>query len=115
MQLSAEKIWDSAQTHLRSKLSADIYNMWFAPLRVSAIDGSHVTLEATNEFCELWLKDNYISLLQDALGIAAGRQLQVKFKIAAGTGLMVPKPASAPTPAKTRAAEHVHERASHNG
>ena len=30
MQLSAEKIWDVAQEHLRSKLSPDTYNMWFA-------------------------------------------------------------------------------------
>jgi hypothetical protein len=33
MQLSAEKIWNSAQEQLRSKLSRDTYNMWFAPLR----------------------------------------------------------------------------------
>ena len=84
MQLSAEKIWNSAQEHLRSKLSNDTYNMWFAPLRACAIDGNHVTLEAANEFCEVWLKDNYLSLLQDAFAIAAGRQLQVKFKIAPG-------------------------------
>ena len=84
MQLSAEKIWNLAQEHLRSKLSADTYNMWFAPLRASAIDGSQVTLEAPNEFCEVWLKDNYTSLLQDALAIAAGRQLQVKFKSIGG-------------------------------
>ena len=63
MQLSAEKIWNSAQEQLRSKLSRDTYNMWFAPLRACAIDGGHVTLEAPNEFCEVWLKDNYISLL----------------------------------------------------
>src|SRR5271163_4646827 len=85
MQQTAEKIWSSAQGHLRSKLSADTYNMWFASLRASAIDNNHVTLEAANEFCEVWLKDNYMSLLQDALAIAAGRQLQIKFKSTAGT------------------------------
>ena len=84
MQLSAEKIWNSAQEQLRSKLSKDTYNMWFAPLRACAMDGSHVTLETPNEFCEVWLKDNYLSLLQDAVAVAAGRQLQVKFKIAHG-------------------------------
>src|ERR1044071_8359418 len=82
MQLSAEKIWQTAQEHLRSKLGKDTYNMWFAPLRACEIDNSHVILETTNEFSEVWLKDNYISLLQDAIAVAAGRQLQVKFKIA---------------------------------
>ncbi len=113
MQHSAEKIWSSAQEHLRSKLSADTYNMWFASLRAGAIDSSHVTLEAANEFCEVWLKDNYLSLLQDAVAIAAGRQLQIKFKSTPGTA---PVPvASATSPTKTKAPVVVHDRATANG
>jgi chromosomal replication initiator protein len=107
-QISAEKIWNSAREHLRSKLNNDTYNMWFAPLRACAIDGNNVTLEAANEFSGVWLKDNYLSLLQDAFAVAAGRQLQVKFKIATGNA---PAPsASAPVPVKTKAAEPAHER-----
>ena len=116
MQLSAEKIWNSAREHLRSRLSTDTYNMWFAPLRANAVDPTCVTLEVANEFCEVWLKDNYLSLLQDALTVAAGRQLQIKFKIAAGNGAHALSAPVAPAPAKpTRAAESGHERASHNG
>ena len=114
MQLSAEKIWNSAREYLRSKLNADTYNMWFAPLRAGAIDPNHVTLEVANEFCEVWLKDNYLSLLQDALAAAAGRQLEVKFKVAGGNA----HPAVVPslTPAKTtKATSSSHERAAHNG
>jgi chromosomal replication initiator protein len=107
-QISAEKIWNSAREHLRSKLNNETYNMWFAPLRACAIDGNNVTLEAANEFSGVWLKDNYLSLLQDAFAVAAGRQLQVKFKIAAGNA---PAPsASAPAPVKTKAPEPAHER-----
>ena len=108
MQLSAEKIWNSAREHLRSKLNNDTYNMWFAPLRACVIDGNNVTLEAANEFSGVWLKDNYLSLLQDAFAAAAGRQLQVKFKIAAGNA---PAPsAAAPAPVKAKAPDPVHER-----
>ena len=109
MQLSAEKIWNSAQEYLRSKLSNDTYNMWFAPLRACAIDGNSVTLEAANDFCGVWLKDNYLSLLQDALAIATGHRLQVKFKIAAAGAPVAP--AAAPVPARIKAAESGHERA----
>jgi chromosomal replication initiator protein len=108
MQLSAEKIWNSAREHLRSKLNNDTYNMWFAPLRACGIDGNNVTLEAANEFSGVWLKDNYLSLLQDAFAIAAGRQLQVKFKIATGNA---PAPsATAPASVKTKTPEPAHER-----
>jgi chromosomal replication initiator protein len=113
MQLSAEKIWDSAQEQLRSRLNQDTFNMWFAPLRISGMDASHVILETPNEFCELWLKDNYLSLLQDAVAIAAGRQLQVKFKV--GVGGVPMTLASVSAPAKARAVEPLHERSPANG
>ncbi|MGA9777876.1 MAG: DnaA/Hda family protein, partial [Verrucomicrobiia bacterium] len=116
MQLSVEKIWNSAREHLRSRLNADTYNMWFAPLRANAVDPNCVTLEVANEFCEVWLKDNYLSLLQDALAVAAGRQLQIKFKVAAGNVAQALSAPVAPAPAKpTRAAEFNHERTPHNG
>ena len=67
MQISAEKIWNSAQEHLRVKLSRDTFNMWFAPLRACVVDANQITIEAPNEFCEVWLKDNYLGLLQLAV------------------------------------------------
>jgi chromosomal replication initiator protein len=113
MQLSAEKIWNSAREHLRSKLNNDTYNMWFAPLRACVIDGNYVTLEAANEFCGVWLKDNYLSLLQDAFATASGRQLQVKFKIAAG-GAPAPVIPVAATVKTAKTAEPAHDRPANN-
>ncbi len=81
MHASAEKIWSSAQEQLRSILTADIYNLWFAPLRATTLDGSQIILEVANDFSEVWLKDNYLGLLQDALTVAAGRPVQAKFKV----------------------------------
>lgn len=85
MQASAQKIWESAQGHLRSMLSADTYNLWFAPLAVHALDGNALTLEVANDFCEVWLKDNYIGLIQEVLALSAGRQMEVKFKVGPAT------------------------------
>ena len=67
MQTSAEKIWISAQQMLRSLLNADIYNLWFAPLQASALEGDCLTLDVANDFCEVWLKDNYLGLMRDVL------------------------------------------------
>src|ERR1700685_1805769 len=114
MQLSAEKIWNSAQEHLRSSMNADTYNMWFAPLRASAIDNNHVTLETANEFCEVWLKDNYLGLLQKAFAAASGKQLQIKFKTVIGSSPILTAPVSASAPTKTKSAESTPERTSHN-
>src|SRR5579859_2706992 len=95
MQASADKIWTAAQEHLRSMLSADTYNLWFAPLHVCDHDHNAIVLEVANDFCEVWLKDNYMSLLQDVVALAAGRQLPVKFKVGAATAA----PAKALAPA----------------
>lgn len=86
-----------AQEQLRSKLTDDTYNMWFAPLQAAEMDAGSVTLSVANEFCELWLKENYMGLLQDALAVAAGKRLQVKFKI---NGQLPPLPPSAPAPVR---------------
>jgi chromosomal replication initiator protein len=99
MQASAEKIWGSAQEQLRSMLSADTYNLWFAPLRATEFDGDCVVLEVANDFCEVWLKDNYQGLLQDVLSVAGARQLRPKFQVASGTSLPTPAPVAKATPA----------------
>jgi chromosomal replication initiator protein len=83
--------------------------MWFAPLRACSIDAHQATLEAPNEFCEVWLKDNYLSLLQDAFAFAAGRQLQVKFVVTPGGVPVITMPV-APV-AKPKPEEPVAERA----
>jgi chromosomal replication initiator protein len=81
MQSSAEHIWNSAQALLRSMLNADIYNLWFAPLKARSLDGELLTLEVANDFCEVWLKDNYLGLIRDVLAQASGQALHVKFQI----------------------------------
>src|SRR5580765_5555427 len=94
MQASAERIWSAAQEQLRSMLSADTYRLWFAPLRASAQDSNNLVLEVSNDFCEVWLKDNYMGLLQDVVALASGKQMQVKFKVSSAPTLN-----PAPTPA----------------
>jgi chromosomal replication initiator protein len=80
---TAEGIWASAQQALRSLLNVEIYRLWFAPLRAVALDSEALTLEVANDFCEVWLKDNYLGLLEDALATASGRDLEVRFRVAA--------------------------------
>jgi chromosomal replication initiator protein len=87
MQISAEKIWSAAQEKLRSMLSADTYNLWFAQLRGYDLEGNCIVLEVANDFCEVWLKDNYMGLLQEVLSQASTAPMQVKFKVVVGNTL----------------------------
>jgi len=83
MQPNAEKIWSAAQENLRSLLNPEIYNLWFAPVRAVGMDAAAFTLEVADDFCEVWLKDNYIGLLRDVIASATGKQLEVRFRVSA--------------------------------
>jgi chromosomal replication initiator protein len=81
MQASAEKIWDAAQQSLRTILNTDIYNLLFFPVKALGLDDKTLTLEVSNDFCEVWLKDNYLGLIHDVLGQVSGLDLKVKFQV----------------------------------
>src|SRR6188474_1264757 len=100
MQASADKIWSTAQEQLRGLLSADIYNLWFAPLRPCAHDQNSIVLEVADDFCEVWLKDNYMGLLRDVLAAASGSRLEIKFKV---TNIPTAPAHAITLPAKTKA------------
>lgn len=82
MQVSAEKLWCGVQEKLRTMLSAETFNLWFAPLRAVAVENNSLVVEVANDFCEVWLKDNYLGLMQEVLGQIAGQPMHIKFKVA---------------------------------
>jgi chromosomal replication initiator protein len=111
MQFSAEKIWTAAQEKLRSMLSGDIYNLWFAPLRASSLENDCLMLDVANDFCEVWLSENYLALLQDILAHLSGRKIQVKFRVAAVAANASASQPQPPAPAAVKAkAEPATER-----
>jgi chromosomal replication initiator protein len=94
-------------------LNPDVYHLWFAPVRAKSLEGDCITLEVANDFCEVWLKDNYQQLIQEVLAHASGQQLRVQFSIASGLvhPPRVPQP-PAPTAAAPTAAEPNRDHAS---
>jgi chromosomal replication initiator protein len=105
-----EKIWSSAQSILRGMLNPDIYNLWFTNLRPRSMSDEDLALEVPNDFCELWLKDNYLGLLQDVVAHVGGSPRRVKFIIGSDPPAQpapdkaVLKPESAPRAAEASSA-----------
>ena len=81
MHKPVQEVWSAAQLKLLALLNPDIYNLWFAPIKAVSHEEHSICLCVANDFCELWLKDNYLGLLQDVLSQAAGVPLQVVFRI----------------------------------
>jgi chromosomal replication initiator protein len=78
---SPEHLWAEALETLRTTVNADLFNLWFAPLRALEVNGDTLVLEVANDFCELWLQDNYLSLIQDVLAHRTGRRWKIQFRI----------------------------------
>ena len=108
MQATVEKIWTKTTKQIRTLLNTETYNLWFSSVQPVSLNQSSITLEVPNEFSEVWLKDNYLELLQDALAQASGRKLNIKFKVAAGgngAAAVPTKPAKGRKPAARKATD----------
>ncbi len=108
MQATVEKIWTKTTKQIRTLLNTETYNLWFSSVQPVSLNQSSITLEVPNEISEVWLKDNYLELLQDALAQASGRKLNIKFKVAAGgngTAAAPTKPAKGRKPAARKATD----------
>ena len=93
MHATVDKIWTRTTDQIRTLLNTETYNLWFSSVQPVSLNQSSITLEVPNEFSEVWLKDNYLELLQSALKTASGRKLNIKFTIADGKGSVPAKPA----------------------
>jgi len=102
MSLNADAVWSAAQDLLRGMLKAEIFSLWFAPVRVAQAEGDSIRLIVADEFCELWLRDNYLDLLRSVVSRAALRPMQVEFIV--DPAMRPAAEAAATAPAETVAA-----------
>src|SRR5205085_4518346 len=63
-----------------------------------AQENSSILLEVGNDFCEVWLKENYLGLLKDVIAVSSGRQLDVKFKVGPSRATVEAPATAAPAP-----------------
>ena len=87
MNFDAESLCQSASDLMRYRLSPQLFNLWFAPLKPHTLTADALTLATPNDFYVDWLQENYSSLLRDVAGAVCGQSLAVKF---------VPLPSEAP-------------------
>ena len=85
MTASTEAIWTQAKETLQSMVNPDLFNLWFDPIKLVTIKNSTAILLAPNEFCAVWLKDNYKEILQDVLSHITSSKLTVQFEIGLDT------------------------------
>jgi chromosomal replication initiator protein len=73
--------WGNALAAIRGKLSAQVFETWFAPIVATGIGEDRVTLGVPNNFFKEWLTNNYVELIRDALHAELGRRVEVEIEV----------------------------------
>jgi chromosomal replication initiator protein len=79
MESPAQLLWRAALIPLQSILNPEVFRLWFAPIKPVDLSEDRLTLGVANEFCGVWLGENYRDLIDDALKSAAGRTISFSF------------------------------------
>lgn len=101
------KVWKDACGILRGMLNPELFNRWFATIRLLESNDHSVVLGVANEFSQIWLQENFLPLVREAVSQAAKSPMQVKFVIAAPTDqsaapVSLPLPAAGPSVVSAR-------------
>jgi chromosomal replication initiator protein len=79
-----EQLWRDASKILQGMLNPELFSRWFAPIKAMEIDQESLVLGVANEFYQIWLQDNFLPLIREAVNQVSRHPLQVRFAIAPG-------------------------------
>jgi chromosomal replication initiator protein len=91
-----DQLWGQVDHYLRSRLRAELYDRWFAPLQPVALDDGRLHLAAPDKFHRDFVDDNYRAWFEEFLPGLAGQPLRLVMVV---DDRPRPRPAGPPPPA----------------
>ncbi|HTS18483.1 MAG TPA: chromosomal replication initiator protein DnaA [Verrucomicrobiae bacterium] len=90
-----DQLWREASKILQGMLNPELFNRWFAPIRAVEVSEDALVLGVANEFYQIWLQDNFLPLIREAVNQVSLQPLQVR--LAVSQGLKPPPEMSKPS------------------
>jgi len=103
-----EHTWTVLAAELRAAVGEPLFDVWLAPLRVGAFDGSRVVLQAPAETRE-WVVDRFGRILQSSIEAAFGPEVAMDIEVAGNA-----KPTARDQAAQTEPPRHALSRQAPN-
>lgn len=75
-----DTIWARCMALLRTKLTDHAVSTWLEPIHCQEIAHDKVELSVPNNFFIVWIKDNYLKEIRDALAELTGATYEIDFK-----------------------------------
>jgi len=91
-----DDLWTRIDAYLRSRLRAETYERWFAPLRLTSLEGGRLQIASPDRFHRDFVEDNYRQFFEEFLPQIAGEPLRISFVVDE-----TPRPATAARPLLT--------------
>ena len=76
-----EEIWKAVLEYVHDEISHEDYQVWMKPIMLLSVTEQFIEVEVPNKFFEDWLRENYLSLIKEALLHAVGRECEILFKL----------------------------------
>lgn len=78
--MANEAVWGEVLEYLETKVPKQVFDTWFTPVRLQAVDDTCARLEVPNKFFGEWLSQHYATLLSEAFNaIRGGGAMDVAF------------------------------------
>jgi chromosomal replication initiator protein len=110
-----DELWSRIDTFLRARLRPDLYDRWFAPLRLVSIEGGRLQIAAPDPFHRDFVEDNYRAFFEEFVPGLVGEPMPITFVVDASPRFAPMPPPIPSAPALTpvpRPAEPVDPRES---
>jgi chromosomal replication initiator protein len=76
-----EEIWKAVLEYVHDKISHEDYQVWIKPIMLASVTEQLIEVEVPNKFFEDWLRENYLSIIKQALSHVVGRECEILFKL----------------------------------
>ncbi len=75
------KLWQETLAHLEQTLNPQHFATWIKPLRLIRIDKDLVRLEVGNRFVQDWIRDHYLTLIQETLSRIGAVSYRIQLEV----------------------------------
>ncbi len=79
--IDVREVWKKACKHLSDVLHEDVFSRWIAIIEPLSLSDGTLTLAVDNDFYQTWLEENYLSLIESAIGSVYGEPLKIVFTV----------------------------------
>lgn len=97
----SQSLWDQCLDRLEGELSAQQFNTWIRPLQ-SEHNDNQMRLFAPNQFVLDWIKENFLSRIQELITQLSGMELPVRLEVGSQTPIIANAKAKPSLPQKTQ-------------